>query len=152
MEWFHKVSRREPCPVCGKPDWCVVSNDGGTAICFRVESDRPHGKGGWVHVLKRTLPPPRNFAPVRRTRPQLVDMERVMQGFWREFEAVRPEDAGLSALRYLSEDLWPDAHHLAVAVAHRERPSGVETRSPAHKTVNHRARHSKLRADFDRAV
>ena len=87
MERFHKVSRREPCPVCGKSDWCVVSNDGGTAICFRTESDRPHDKGGWVHVLKRTLPPMRrDFAPVRRPRPQLIDMERVMQGFRAEFE------------------------------------------------------------------
>ncbi len=87
MDRFHKVSRREPCPVCGKTDWCVVSNDGGTAICFRTESDRPHDKGGWVHVLKRTLPPQRRtFAPVRRPRPQLIDMERVMQGFRAEFE------------------------------------------------------------------
>ena len=87
MERFHKVSRREPCPVCGKSDWCVVSNDGGTAICFRTESDRPHDKGGWVHVLKLTLPPMRrDFAPVRRPRPQLIDMERVMQGFRAEFE------------------------------------------------------------------
>jgi len=100
MERFHKVSRREPCPVCGHTDWCVVSNDGGTAICFRTESDRPHDKGGWVHILKRTLPPPRrNFAPVRRPRPQFIDMERVMQGFRREFEA------GNDSMRRLSEDL-----------------------------------------------
>ena len=89
-----------------------MSNDGGTAICFRVESDRPHDKGGWVHVLKRTLPPPRNFAPVRRTRPQLVDMERVMQGFWREFEGTHPQEGGRAATFYLSEDLWLDADAL----------------------------------------
>ncbi len=112
MERFHKVSKREPCPVCGHTDWCVVSNDGGTAICFRTESDRPHDKGGWVHVLKRTLPPPRrNFAPVRRPRPQLIDMERVMQGFWREFGD--PKDAGdYNALWCLSEDLWLDSDAL----------------------------------------
>ena len=86
MDRFHKVSRREPCPVCGKTDWCVVSNDGGTAICFRTESDRPHDKGGWVHVLKRTLPPVRPVPTVRRPRPQLIEMERVMQGFRAEFE------------------------------------------------------------------
>ena len=110
MDRFHKVSRREPCPVCGHTDWCVVSNDGGTAICFRTESDRPHDKGGWVHVLKRTLPlPRRNFAPVRRPRPQLIDMERVMQGFWREFAEKHPKDAdGYDAMWYLTEDLWLD--------------------------------------------
>ena len=105
MDRFHKVSRREPCPVCGHTDWCVVSNDGGTAICFRTESDRPHDKGGWVHVLKRTLPPPRrNFAPVRRPRPQLIDMERVMQGFWREFEQCGDKDL-FDSLREIAQDL-----------------------------------------------
>ena len=79
MDRFHKVSRSEPCPVCGKPDWCVVSNDGGTAICMRVESDRPHDRGGWVHVLKSIAPVRRVYAPppVRR---RVVDMARLFDG------------------------------------------------------------------------
>lgn len=88
MERFHRVGKSEPCPVCGHFDWCVVSNDGGTAICFRMESDRPHSKGGWVHILKHTLPDVRcTFTPKRTARRvQLVDMERIMQGFRAEFE------------------------------------------------------------------
>ena len=27
----------EPVPICNKPDWCLVSKDGSTAICPRVE-------------------------------------------------------------------------------------------------------------------
>ncbi len=105
MERFHKVSRREPCPVCGHTDWCVVSNDGGTAICFRTESDRPHSKGGWIHVLKRTLPPVMRPAPqVRRPRPQLVDMERVMQGFRAEFEQCGDKDI-FDSLCEIAQDL-----------------------------------------------
>lgn len=116
MERFHKVTRRDPCPICGHFDWCVVSNDGGTAICMRTESDRPHDKGGWVHILKRTLPPMRPTYMPRRAplRPQLVDMEKVMQGFWREFEAKHPLDAdGWTALDYMQEDLWLDSAVLA---------------------------------------
>ena len=106
MDRFHKVSRREPCPVCGHADWCVVSNDGGTCICFRTESDRPHDKGGWVHVLKRTLPVRHDFAPVRRPpRPQMIDMERVMQGFRREFAQTHALDGDHDAMFYLSEDV-----------------------------------------------
>jgi hypothetical protein len=42
-----RVSRCSPCRVCGKPDWCRVSADGGLAFCNRVPSDRPaRGKGG----------------------------------------------------------------------------------------------------------
>lgn len=49
---WHNVSRREPCPVCHKPDWCTISNDGAMCVCRRVESDRPARSGvGWVHRL-----------------------------------------------------------------------------------------------------
>lgn len=86
MERFRKVTKREPCPVCGHADWCVVSNDGGTAICMRTESDRPNPNGGWIHVLKRIPPPERRVCvppPVRR---RLFDAERAMAGFRAEFE------------------------------------------------------------------
>ena len=56
-----RVNRRNPCPVCGRPDWCLVSQDGKTAICARIESDKPAGnKGaGWIHTLDNsTLLPP----------------------------------------------------------------------------------------------
>jgi hypothetical protein len=42
-----KVRRATPCPVCAKPDWCLVSialNDDGTrtVICPRTANDHPH--------------------------------------------------------------------------------------------------------------
>ena len=48
-----RVNRCNPCPVCGKPDWCLISQDAKAAICARIESDKPAGtKGaGWIHVL-----------------------------------------------------------------------------------------------------
>lgn len=54
-----RVSRRKPCPICDKPDWCLVATDGSAAICQRVESDKPVGtKGaGWLHRLNEDLPP-----------------------------------------------------------------------------------------------
>ena len=47
LDRFHKVSRREPCPVCGHADWCVVSNDGGTTwqtIALTVEGGLVYGR------------------------------------------------------------------------------------------------------------
>lgn len=41
----------EPCPVCGKPDWCLVAPDGAAAICTRVESANRCGEAGWLHRL-----------------------------------------------------------------------------------------------------
>ena len=55
-----RVNRLNPCPVCGKPDWCLISQDGKTAICARIESDRLAGnKGaGWIHTLDNSGPLP----------------------------------------------------------------------------------------------
>lgn len=58
-EWL-RVNRQNPCPICGKPDWCLISNDGTKAICPRVKSDKPAGnKGaGWIHQLNSSTPKP----------------------------------------------------------------------------------------------
>src|SRR5207248_11062007 len=45
------VSRERPCPVCGKPDWCLVAEDGTAAICQRVGSGKRCGEAGWLHRL-----------------------------------------------------------------------------------------------------
>lgn len=34
-----RVSRSFPCPVCGRPDWCSLSEDGEVVKCMRVPSD-----------------------------------------------------------------------------------------------------------------
>ncbi len=45
---YLRVSRREPCPVCGKHDWCRIFEDGGVE-CMRVESSVACASGGWMH-------------------------------------------------------------------------------------------------------
>ena len=50
---WHNVSRKEPCPICHKTDWCSVSNDGVVCVCHRIESPYPtKGGTGWIHRLK----------------------------------------------------------------------------------------------------
>lgn len=36
MRLWRPVTKREPCPVCDRPDWCAVSSDGRVARCMRV--------------------------------------------------------------------------------------------------------------------
>ncbi len=48
---FRRVSRSAPCPICGKPDWCLAGVDGSSAICARVESPTRAGEAGWLHRL-----------------------------------------------------------------------------------------------------
>lgn len=46
-----RVCKQQPCPICGKSDWCRVHRSGAYAICNRVQSDRPAKSNGWVHIL-----------------------------------------------------------------------------------------------------
>lgn len=62
---FLKVNRRNPCPICGKPDWCLVSPDGKAAICARIQSEKPTGNAGWLHIRDGEYKP----APIA-TKPQ----------------------------------------------------------------------------------
>jgi len=70
-QWL-RVNRRNPCPVCGKPDWCLLAPDGETAICARTESLKPAGtKGaGWIHRVGITT-------PLRQHRPRVQTSDKV---------------------------------------------------------------------------
>ena len=61
-----RVSRSAPCPVCGKPDWCTLSEDGEVAYCMRIQSGMACKNGAWMHFLKERerSRPPRRRAPM----------------------------------------------------------------------------------------
>lgn len=52
-EKMQRVSRKNPCPVCDKPDWCLVAEDGSAAICQCIQegSVKSCADAGWLHVL-----------------------------------------------------------------------------------------------------
>mgnify|MGYP003994398071 CR=1 FL=1 len=53
---FEAVSRKQPCEICGKADWCSRSDDGKFHLCRREnngEGIRKVDKAGceyWIHV------------------------------------------------------------------------------------------------------
>lgn len=66
------VSRRRPCPICGKPDWCSLAADGSRALCMRV-GDRAehsvvlsHGIGYFHRLTPDTSPRLCSAPPVPR--------------------------------------------------------------------------------------
>jgi len=77
MIWQH-ATKKNPCPICGREDWCSFGER--MMLCQRVESARPHSKGGWFHGypgsdgnFKVT-----KFIPPTRSAPQVLDAESVM--------------------------------------------------------------------------
>lgn len=56
------VSPAYPCPICGKPDWCSVSEDGDVCLCRRQgdtsqERTDKNGERYYLHRLRPTLLP-----------------------------------------------------------------------------------------------
>jgi hypothetical protein len=54
---YERVSRKHPCDICGKPDWCVRTRDGEISICMRVSagSIRMNSRGGFIHAHHNSL-------------------------------------------------------------------------------------------------
>ena len=74
MKDWTRVTKANPCPVCGKPDWCLFTgrpDAPDAALCQRVESPKRCGEGGWLHVLRTNGP---TWAPWRRTLHKAVDL------------------------------------------------------------------------------
>jgi len=109
---FRRIGRDRPCPVCGKPDWCLISNDGGAAICSRIKSERIVGEkgAGWLHCLRddgwassdwRSLP--RKPAEVRS--PIRTDFGNLSEKYVNQ---LRPESRG-----WLANELGVNVDSLA---------------------------------------
>jgi hypothetical protein len=65
-KWI-RVTRKEPCPICGRQDWCGRTADGKVVHCMRVESRKAVASGGWIHRLEDPLPPkPIRKAPTKK--------------------------------------------------------------------------------------
>ncbi len=70
-EDWQRVSRRRPCLICEKPDWCLYAGADdapSAAICARIESPKRCGEAGWLHRLRDDD----WHRPLKRTRRRVV--------------------------------------------------------------------------------
>jgi hypothetical protein len=51
-----RVTMRNRCPICQKPDYCTVFPRLGTVCCMRIQSDKPARNGGWWHAVDGGAP------------------------------------------------------------------------------------------------
>jgi hypothetical protein len=115
MSW-ERVNRQEPCVICGKSDWCMVADDGSSALCMRVQSQKElplkSGEVGYIHIL-REREKGRDYKPVYRPKPvkQYIDAEAL----YNSKVYIHSTKTGLSGL----------AHDLGVTQASLESSTGV---------------------------
>lgn len=88
MKQFTKVSKQEPCPICGRDNWCEF---GDRAVhCMRLESAHPARDGGWYHFYQDTKYQPPTFRPPV-AQPKRIDAQGMINK-WRsqtkEFQFV----------------------------------------------------------------
>jgi phage/plasmid primase-like uncharacterized protein len=48
---WKRVTKGSRCPICERPDWCLIAADGNAAICAHIESVKRCGEAGWLHRL-----------------------------------------------------------------------------------------------------
>ena len=65
-----RVNKDNLCPICLKPDWCLVSEDGRAAICARIKegSTCSAGEAGYLFILDEKYVPkpyvPKEYPPI----------------------------------------------------------------------------------------
>lgn len=102
LDRFVRVTRQHPCPVCGKPDWCIVSREGDTAICPRTIEGavRYITDTGYLHRLDGAALPGRGQSPPHPTaRPALPAPSFDAEAFARQcHDAVREDDLDMMGI------------------------------------------------------
>jgi hypothetical protein len=83
-----RVNKNNLCPICERPDWCLVAEDGSAAICSRISegSTKKAGDAGWLHILiDRPLPQRRKYVKPRKATP-VIDWTKLAAEYCCNFE------------------------------------------------------------------
>ena len=83
---MRRVTQESPCPICHKPDWCIVSDDGEMCVCNRVESER-QAEMGWIHFLSDPIPPSEPRPPQPKLPPE--ECKQIVVNCFKRPEAER---------------------------------------------------------------
>jgi hypothetical protein len=96
-DWL-RVTRRRPCGVCGKPDWCTVNPALNLTHCMRVESERPskNSMGGWLHRTDDFVPPRPSVPPPRPSSEPAPDFTSTWRRWFDRTEAYHLDGFAMS--------------------------------------------------------
>jgi hypothetical protein len=103
VKWLN-VTKANPCPICGRFDWCSIHPDGTLVHCKKIKegSFKTSEKIGWLH---RLADKPADWKPVR-AKPADTAKEKAAKAL--ELQALCHKyyaDTSLNNLRWLAKDL-----------------------------------------------
>jgi len=128
-----RVTRKKPCPICEKPDWCSISADGQVVVCMRAESSKPCKSGGWFHNLAE----PVQYRPEPRKKPVPVqDFTNLVCEYERNLQDVEMAAQGLGVSARSLERLQTGWNGCGLTFPMRdghERIIGIRIRASSHK-------------------
>lgn len=106
---FVRVDEKCPCPICGHPDWCMISKNGKTAICPRTESNRRWGDIGYLHQVKDNQ---KRVIPIAQQRKILSSpaIERYLAELGKPPKSLMEQHCAMLGLERRSLD-WFDARY-----------------------------------------
>lgn len=84
-----RVSKQHPCPICQKPNWCLIFKD--VALCMRVSSPRSYtfknsGETGYFHKVGELRGP---TTSVEKPRPEpVINVGKLMQEWTAHTEPI----------------------------------------------------------------
>ena len=112
------ATRKHPCPICQKPDWCGVNESGELAICMRVQSSKESKNGGYIHILKESVPDYKYIpSPKQPPKPKpVLDIDTMFMNWRNKTSATQIDELakilGVSydALRRL-DPVWAKEHN-----------------------------------------
>lgn len=125
IQSWTSVSSQNPCPICGKPDWCSLLSSGDVVACRRAEQYRHDGeprtaKDGslyWVfHRAGDGWAPgaPRRGETWAKPHEELEDKEQAEPGRFYSHERAAPEDLDIGYRAMLGALSLLDSHQEAL--------------------------------------
>jgi len=106
LGWI-RVTKDNPCPLCGREKWCMTNANGSAIVCTKQPSDRSVGEsGGWLHILD----------PERNAGFKMSEMEqwhfRYNRNLIEGIDEIVSELLGVSveSIRRLEVGFWPFGH------------------------------------------
>lgn len=98
--WPH-ATKKNPCPICGKPDWCQFGEK--AMKCMRVESEHPCSTGGFYHFYEHAQFTPTSL-PKSKAAPKSLPAANIIKEL-RKHTTIMQFEQEADALGILKEAL-----------------------------------------------